>query len=79
MTKTPTPHRYRVMTIKSAFLLIALTAFLAVWLSGCSPCKNGCKQTRGMKGYSYMKCVETGKVAVFNPEGKLVCFYRERK
>jgi len=79
MTNNPTPHRYRVITIKGAFLLIALAAFLAVWLSGCSTQKRGCRAVRGMSGYSWLKCKETRKVAVFNPEGKLVCIYRDKE
>lgn len=78
MTKQPHPHRLRVLSIKSGFLLIALAALLAVWLSGCSPQKNGCRATRGMAGYSWIKCKETGKVAVFGPNSKLICIYKEK-
>lgn len=35
--KQTTPHAYRRSSIKYTFILIALAAFLAAWLSGCSP------------------------------------------
>lgn len=78
MTKdTPYPHRERRSAIHFIIALGFLT-ILALALFGCSPQKNGCPAVRNMSGYSYMKCKETGKVAVFGPDGKLICIYKEK-
>lgn len=66
------PHRERRSNIKYSFLLIALAAVLAAWLAGCTQQKHGCNAVRGMSGYSYIRCKETGTICYFNKEGKLV-------
>jgi hypothetical protein len=71
MTTKPHPHRLRVLNIKGAFLLIALSAALAVWLAGCSP-HHGCSATKHMKGFGWIHCKETGVTCYFNKDGKLV-------
>jgi hypothetical protein len=73
MTKQPHPHRLRRSGIKALFLLIALAAALAVWLTGCSP-KGGCPAIHKNKfrGNARLHCNETGKTVYFNKEGKLM-------
>lgn len=72
MTKQPHPHRFRVLSIKTVFLLIALAALLAVWLSGCAPRYGTCPYIHKGKFNAWIRCKETGVTAYFNEKSKLV-------
>jgi hypothetical protein len=74
--KTFNPHRERRTAIHTILLaILAIAIALTLW--GCGGSKHGCRSTRGMSGYSYIKNVKTGLVCVFNPQGKLICMYNE--
>lgn len=83
-----TPHRTRRTNIHIAILLIALLGILLAANMGCSP-KFGCPKTQHIIGVSklssnkyggnWVYCKETGKVCVFNPDGKLIGYYTESK
>jgi hypothetical protein len=71
-----TPHKYHRSSIHFWILFPIAFAIIVSFLFGsCSPQK-GCYGTRGMSGYSYIKNLETGRVAVLNKEGR-ICFYNE--
>lgn len=53
MTNTTKPHEGRVLTIKTAFVLIVLLAILGAMLPGCSAAKDPCVQRRGISGFGY--------------------------
>lgn len=74
--KTRTPHQQRRTEIHSYFFIILLFMAL-IYAFGCSPQRNGCKAVKGMSGYGWIKCVQTGKVCVIDPTGKIVCSYYE--
>ncbi len=71
-----TPHKYRRSAIH--FWLLAPIAVIIVVLlfSDCSP-RNGCKALRGMSGYGYLRNLESGRVSVLSPSGK-ICYYWEK-
>lgn len=71
-----TPHQARQSDIKSYFLIILFAMFL-YGCFGCSP-KHGCYATKGMRGYGWIKCKETGIVSVLRPDGSIACTYTER-
>lgn len=70
-----TPHRYRRSVIHFWILLPVAIIIAMLYLSGCSPQK-GCYGTRGMSGYSYIRNLETGRVAVLDKDGN-ICVYNE--
>ena len=88
------PHRTRRTNIHLAFLLIALLGILLAANMGCSPkygcpktqhiigvskiSSNKIKRLIDKYNGRWMYCVETGKVCVFNPEGKLIGYYHEK-
>lgn len=73
-----TPHSYRRMAIHSWFVILLGIIIAMAFLMSCSP-QNGCRATKGMAGYSWIKCVETKKVFILNKEGAIVCTYIDNK
>ncbi len=84
---TKQPHRNRRTNIH--IWLLCLIGFIIFLACSCSSPRRGCYGVRGMSGYSlrslidkyhgsWVKCNETGIVCVFNPEGKLIGYYREK-
>ncbi len=72
-----TPHKNRRSEIHFWLLLPIAVAILVLLFGSCSP-RNGCKAVRGMAGYSYIKNLETGRVAVLNKDGS-ICIYHEEQ
>jgi hypothetical protein len=73
---TTTPHEKR-RTIVKLTILIPIAFMIWVWLSGCSPQRSGCYGTRGMSGYGWIKCKQSGKICVLRPDGSIVYSYYE--
>lgn len=74
--KDTKPHQDRQAAIKT--LILAILGFMALtYIWGCSPQRGGCHATKGMSGYGWIKCKESGKVSVLAPDGSIVCCYYE--
>lgn len=69
------PHKYRRSFIHSLFWILFLV--IGLCFISCSP-QRGCRQTKGMAGYAWLKCKETGKTIVTDMDGKIVCSYFDK-
>jgi hypothetical protein len=80
MNTKQTPHDYRRDSVTFCIglpTLILIIAFIVLAFS-CRPQRGGCYGTRGMSGYGWIKCLETGKVCILAPDGAIVYAYYER-
>ena len=68
------PHKYRRSFIHSLFWILFLVIGLCI--VSCSP-QRGCRQTRNLSGYSWLKNNESGKVIVMDRHGVIACIYKE--
>lgn len=75
--KNNTPHRYGRSAIHFWLLAPIVAMIVIIYLSSCNNPKRGCYSTRGMSGYSYIKNLETGRVAVLDKNGN-ICIYHEK-
>ncbi len=62
--------------VHGLLVIIAFIAALIMAFSSCTP-KHGCYGTKGMSGYGWIKCKETGIVSVLRPDGSIACTYTE--
>ena len=70
-----TPHYYRKQTIKAWFLLIL--ALMAIIWASCSPQQTGCRATRGMSGYSWIKNRTTKEVFILDSVGHVITSFKD--
>lgn len=75
-----TPHSYRQQSIH--VVILSLLVFIAVLASHCTTtrkAKDPCRYRRGMSGYGYgwIRCIQTKKVCILDPTGKIVDMYYE--
>lgn len=70
------PPRQRRMLIHSWFVILFFIMAAMAFLMSCSP-HTGCKATRNLSGYGWIKCKETGKVCILDDSGKIVYSFRE--
>lgn len=79
MNTNPTPHEYRKSAVNFWIGLPALILIIAfiVMAFSCRPQRSGCYGTRGMRGYGWIKCPQTGKVCILRPDGAIVYSYYE--
>lgn len=68
------PPRQRRLMVHSWFIILFGIMLALMFLIRCSP-KNGCRATRKMSGYSWIKCKETSKVTVMDMKGNIICSY----
>jgi len=76
MNTKPYPHRERRSAIN--FVIGLLIAAIITMALSCASQK-GCRATRGMSGYGWIKCNETGKVCILAADGAIVYSYYEPK
>ena len=69
------PHKNRRSFIHSLFWILFLVIGLCI--ISCSP-KYGCPSHKGMAGFAWLKCRETGKVIITDMDGKIVCSYFDK-
>jgi len=72
------PHRQRRLAVHSYFIILFGAIAFMIFIMSCSP-KHGCYATKGMRGYGWIKCKETGIVSVLRPDGSVECTYTESK
>lgn len=77
MKTNTTPHDYRRQFVHSIFLI--MLAFMALIAASCSPQRRGCRATKGMGGYGWLKCRETNKVCILDKDGAILCAYIDNK
>lgn len=68
------PPRQRRLMVHSWFIILFGIMAAAIILMSCTP-KHGCYGTRGIRGYSWLKCIETKKVFVLDKDGAIICAY----
>lgn len=71
--KPLTPHGERRLFVH--FVLIILAGII-MFCASCRP-QRGCYGTKGMSGYGWIKCKQTGKVCILAPDGEIVEIYYE--
>lgn len=69
------PHYYRKQSIKGFFLLAILVIILLATYS-CSP-QRGCRATRGMSGYSWIKNKKTNDVFILDSACHVITSFKD--
>lgn len=73
------PPRQRRLAVHTWFMILFGIIFAMLFLWGCGNQQKGCKGTRGMSGYGWIKCIETKKIFVLTPDGTIACTYYDSK
>jgi hypothetical protein len=71
------PPRQRRLLVHSWFVILFGVIIAMIFLMSCSAPRRGCYGTKGMAGYSWIKCKETKQVFILDKKGAIVCTYQE--